>query len=501
MRKTCRKIEPDPKKTIHSGASYNDGEPPIPDPMEPSSSFEQFRLSAKMMRSIGDMGYEEPTPIQVNAIPVILTGRDVTGQAQTGTGKTAAFAIPALERLDPRNRRTQVLILSPTRELAIQTAEEVARLGRHFSGVTVLPVYGGQPIERQLRPLASGVMIVVGTPGRLLDHIRRGTLDLSSVTFVVLDEADQMLDMGFLPDIETILKKTPPNRQTVLFSATMPGPILAISKRFQKNPEFIEISRKELTVPQVEQLYIEVHSRDKLDVLGRILDQYNPKLTLIFCNTKRRVDQVTKRLRERGIRAEGLHGDLKQSRRDRVMAGFRAGSVDLLVASDVAARGIDVQNVDLVINYDVPQDVEYYVHRIGRTARAGRKGRAITFAGPDEIYRLRAIQRFAPVIPAGKSVPIAPPAPAVLPGPTAEEVPSAGLVDQIKRTVDAGDLDPEMALVERIMADDYTTIEIAAALVRLVQNRMPVVQTRNDAGSARRPAGRGRRDGNRTRYR
>ncbi len=429
------------------------------------------------------MGFEEPTPIQLNAIPAILAGRDITGQAETGTGKTAAFGIPALERLDPRQKKTQVLVLSPTRELAIQTAEEIARLGQHLSGFSVLPVYGGQPIERQLRPLAAGVMIVVGTPGRLLDHLRRGTLDLSAVGFVVLDEADRMLDMGFLPDIETILKKTPKNRQTVLFSATMPEPIKAISKRFQNNPEFIEVSRKELTVPQVEQLYIEVHSRDKLDMLCRLLDQYNPKLVLVFCNTKRRVDQVTKRLRERGIRAEGLHGDLKQSRRDRVMAQFRNGTVDLLVASDVAARGIDVQNVDLVINYDVPQDVEYYVHRIGRTARAGRSGRAITFAGPDEIYRLRAIRRFAPVTPASQPVP-------------AErkegDFLAEGLAGRVKRAIDDGGLEQEAALVERIMADDYTSQEIAAALVRLVQTQTAPSSLVNGAALPQKRSGSGR---------
>lgn len=412
------------------------------------------------------MGFEEPTPIQVQAIPAILAGRDITGQAQTGTGKTAAFGIPALERIDAKNRRTQVLVLSPTRELAIQTAEEIARLARHVPHVSVLPVYGGQPIERQLRALQSGATIVVGTPGRLLDHLRRGSLTLSMVRLVVLDEADQMLDMGFLPDIETILKKTPQERQTVLFSATMPAPIMAISKRFQKNPEFIAISREELTVPQVEQQYLEVHSRDKLDVLCRLLDELNPRLTLVFCNTKRRVDQVTRRLRERGVRAEGLHGDLKQSRRDRVMGQFRDGAIDLLVASDVAARGIDVQNVDLVINYDLPQDIEYYVHRIGRTARAGRAGRAITFAGPEDRYRLREIQRFAPVTPLSPGA-----ARPVQAEKTEEVAPFGGLADMIKQVVDTGDLERENVLVERIMADDYTASEIASALIRLIQNR------------------------------
>ncbi len=332
----------------------------------------------------------------------------------------------------------------------------------------MLPVYGGQPIERQLRALAAGVMIVVGTPGRLLDHLRRGTLDLSFVKMVVLDEADRMLDMGFLPDIETILKKTPEKRQTVLFSATMPGPIMAISRRFQKNPEFIAVSRENLTVPQVDQQYIEVHSRDKLDVLCRLLDQYNPKLVLVFANTKRRVDQLTRRLRERGVRVEGLHGDLKQSRRDRVMAQFRNGTIDLLVASDVAARGIDVLDVDLVVNYDVPQDVEYYVHRIGRTARAGRVGRAVTFAGPEEIYRLREIQKFAPVKSA--SLAASPPVPVVR---QEEPAPSVGLADRIKAAIDDGGLEREKAIVERIMAEDYTSPEIASALIRLIQTRVP----------------------------
>jgi ATP-dependent RNA helicase DeaD len=446
-------------------------------------SFRQFEVSQKILRAIGDMGFEEPTPIQITTIPVILSGRDVTGQAQTGTGKTAAFGIPALERIDPRDRRTQVIVLSPTRELSIQTAEEIARLACYISHITVLPVYGGQPIERQLRALAAGAQIVVGTPGRILDHLRRRTLDLSFTAMVVLDEADRMLDMGFLPDIETILKKTPQDRQTVLFSATMPEPILALSRRFQNNPAFIEVSRNELTVPQVEQLYVEVHSRDKLDVLCRLLDQYNPRLVLVFCNTKRRVDQVTRRLRERGIRAEGLHGDLKQSRRDHVMAQFRDGTIELLVASDVAARGIDVQNVDLVINYDFPQDIEYYVHRIGRTARAGRSGRAITFAGPEDIYRLRAIQRYAPVAAASWPVPAAH---------EAGDIQTAGLAGMIKQAIDDGGLEREAAIVERIMAYDYTSQEIAAALVRLIRNQKPAASSEGSAKARKKHLGSGR---------
>jgi ATP-dependent RNA helicase DeaD len=426
--------------------------------MEDPFRFSEFRISPKILRAIEDMGFEEPTPIQVSAIPLILAGRDVTGHAKTGTGKTAAFGIPALEKIEPHNRQTQVIVLSPTRELAIQTAEEIALLATHLGHITVLPIYGGQPIERQLRSLKTGVQIVVGTPGRVLDHLRRGTLSLSRVRLVVLDEADQMLDMGFLPDIETILSKTPKDRQTVLFSATLPKPILAISKRFQNNPEFVEIPHKELTVPQVEQRYLEVHSRDKFDVLCRLLDQMDPRLVLVFCNTKRRVDQLSKRLKTLGYRAGGIHGDLKQSQRDRVMAQFRRGEIDLLVATDVAARGIDVEEIDLVVNVDVPQVAEYYVHRIGRTARAGRSGRAITFVGPEDIYKMKEIQRMAHITISRIPLPSAR---------DAAETRVKSLADKIKQTVDAGNLDQQTETVERIMVDDYTSLEIAAALLKM----------------------------------
>jgi len=426
--------------------------------MEDPFRFSEFRISPKILRAIEDMGFEEPTPIQVSAIPLILAGRDVTGHAKTGTGKTAAFGIPALEKIEPHNRQTQVIVLSPTRELAIQTAEEIALLATHLGHITVLPIYGGQPIERQLRSLKTGVQIVVGTPGRVLDHLRRGTLSLSRVRLVVLDEADQMLDMGFLPDIETILSKTPKDRQTVLFSATLPKPILAISKRFQNNPEFVEIPHKELTVPQVEQQYLEVHSRDKFDVLCRLLDQMDPRLVLVFCNTKRRVDQLSKRLKTLGYRAGGIHGDLKQSQRDRVMAQFRRGEIDLLVATDVAARGIDVEEIDLVVNVDVPQVAEYYVHRIGRTARAGRSGRAITFVGPEDIYKMKEIQRMAHITISRIPLPSAR---------DAAETRVKSLADKIKQTVDAGNLEQQTETVERIMVDDYTSLEIAAALLKM----------------------------------
>ncbi len=426
--------------------------------MEKNITFEEFNISEKMLQAIEDMGFEEPTPIQVSTIPAILEGRDVTGQAQTGTGKTAAFGIPAIERVDPGSRETQVLVLSPTRELAIQIAEEFARLAKHHGGINTLPIYGGQPIERQFKGLQRGAQIVVGTPGRVLDHLDRGTLSFASVRLVVLDEADQMLDMGFREDIEKILDETPKDRQTVLFSATLPRPILDISKRFQREPEFISVARREVTVPQIEQLYLEVRSRDKLEILSRLLDMYDPDLTLIFVNTKQGVDDLTAHLQARGYFAEGLHGDMKQALRDRVMAKFRAGTIDILVATDVAARGIDVEDVDMVINYDVPQDIEYYIHRIGRTARAGRAGRAITFVGPKEYFKLRTIQNYTRIQIAR------------IPLPTqgdVEESRTRKLVDRVQQVIDEGDLERYVNLVERIASEDYTSLEVAAALLKL----------------------------------
>lgn len=426
--------------------------------MEESFLFSQLNISSGILKAIEDMGFEEPTSIQQRSIPFLLQGRDVTGQAQTGTGKTAAFAIPALERIDPKDKRTQVIILSPTRELAIQTSEEIARLAQYIRGVVVVPIYGGQPIGRQFKVLKTGAQIVVGTPGRILDHMNRRTLSLSNIRMVVLDEADQMLDMGFYDDIETIMRATPVNRQTVLFSATLPRPILEISKRFQKNPELVQVHVKELTVPQIDQQYIELHSRDKLEILCRVLDSYDPKLTLIFCNTKRAVDELTSRLHSRGYSVAGLHGDLKQVQRDRVMEKFRGGSLDLLIATDVAARGIDVEEIDLVINFDVPQDIEYYVHRIGRTARAGRSGCAITFVGPQEIYKLRAIQRTARItitrIPVPKET-------------DAAESRLKNLSTRIKQAIDNGNLDRYEEMVERMMRDDNTSLDIAAALLKI----------------------------------
>lgn len=425
--------------------------------MDKITTFQDLNISQDTLQAIEDMGFEEPTPIQVRTVPLILDGRDVTGQAQTGTGKTAAFGIPAIEQVDAGSRETQILVLSPTRELAIQIAEEFARLAKYHRGISILPIYGGQPIGRQFRGLRRGAQIVVGTPGRILDHLNRETISFSALKMVVLDEADQMLDMGFRDDIEKILRATPDDRQTVLFSATLPGPILDVSKRFQKKPEIVSIARKEVTVPQIEQLYLELHRRDKLEILCRLLDVYDPELSLVFLNTKRGVDDLTTNLQARGYFTEALHGDMKQFQRDRVMAKFRTGSIDILVATDVAARGIDVEDVDLVINYDVPQDIEYYIHRIGRTARAGRTGRAITFVGPREYYRLKMIQDYTKIRIAR------------IPLPTPDDVEESRtrkLVDRLHQVIDEGGLERYMSLAERIMSEDYTSLEVAAALLK-----------------------------------
>jgi len=420
--------------------------------------FSELDLSREIGKAIEDMGFEEPTPIQALAIPLIQTGRDVTAQAQTGTGKTAAFGIPLIEKIDASLRAPQAIVLCPTRELCIQIAEEFSQLLAHFPRIAVLPVYGGQPIERQLRALYSGVHIVIGTPGRVMDHLERKTLKLDNVKIVVLDEADQMLDMGFRDDIELILRKVPQERQTLLFSATLPQPIIDISKRFQNKPEFVKVQYAELTVPKIEQSYIEVKDRDKLDVLCRLIDLVDPQLAIIFCNTKRRAEELAGKVKARGYRAEELHGDMKQSQRDRVMGGFRKGSIDILIATDVAARGIDVDDVDMVINFDVPQDVEYYVHRIGRTGRAGKAGRAVTFVTSRDYSKLHEIQKYAKIqIPR-------------MPVPSESDVAETrtrATLDKVRETVLAGNMENYIDIIEKETDAELSTIEIAAALLKM----------------------------------
>ena len=354
------------------------------------TSFEDLHLDRKILAALKDMGFEEPSPIQKGAIPLALEGEDLIGQAQTGTGKTAAFGIPIIQKINEKDRHIQALVMSPTRELCIQVADEISKIGR-TKRVRVLPVYGGQPIERQIRSLKRGIQVVIGTPGRLLDHIRRGTIDLEYVNFLVLDEADEMLDMGFVDDMENIIKNVPPERQTMLFSATMPRPILSISKKYMRAPKMVAIHKEVVTAPTIDQYYYE--TRDKVDGLCRILDTTDDCKMIIFCRTKKGVDELVIALATRGYEAEGLHGDLSQNQRDRVMKTFRSGQVDILVATDVAARGLDIDNITHVVNFDVPSDSESYVHRIGRTGRAGNSGVALTFITPREFRQLKLIER------------------------------------------------------------------------------------------------------------
>jgi ATP-dependent RNA helicase DeaD len=384
-------------------------------------------------------------------------GADVIAQAQTGTGKTAAFALPIIEHLDAARRAPQALILTPTRELAVQVAEAFHSYGKHHD-IAVLPVYGGQPIERQLRALSRGVHVVVGTPGRLLDHIQRGTLKLDQVRTVVLDEADEMLDMGFIEDIEAILKETPATRQTALFSATIPSPIADLARRYMREPQRITVKSEQMTVPQIRQIYHEVGGRDKFEVLARVLDFEMPASAIIFCRTKSEVDSLGERLIARAFPAETLHGDLSQIQRDRVMNRFRTGQVELLVATDVAARGLDIEHVSHVINYDIPLDPEIYVHRIGRTARAGRTGCAITLVTPRERRLLRAIERVT-----GASI-------QRMRLPTISDVVARrreSFKETLRETIGSGGLEPYLIMAEDL-GEEFSPTDLAAAAFKLL---------------------------------
>lgn len=402
--------------------------------------FEELQLDERILRAVTDMGFEEASPIQAKAIPVQLEGLDIIGQAQTGTGKTAAFGIPMLQKIDSKNKKLQAIALCPTRELAIQVADEIRNLAKYMHGVKVLPIYGGQDIVRQIRGLKDGTQIIVGTPGRVMDHMRRKTVKFDQVHTVIMDEADEMLNMGFLEDMETILSQLPDERQTIMFSATMPDAIQKIARNFQKDPQIVKVVKKELTVPKVTQYYYEVKPKTKVEVMCRLLDMYAPKLSVAFCNTKRQVDELVTELQGRGYFAEGLHGDLKQIQRDRVMNSFRNGRTEILVATDVAARGIDVDDVEAVFNYDIPQDDEYYVHRIGRTGRAGREGIAFSFVVGKEVYKLRDIQRYCKT----KILPQAIPSLNDITGIKAEKI-----LDQAKEVMSEIDLSRTLHIVEK----------------------------------------------------
>ncbi|HEU4557241.1 MAG TPA: DEAD/DEAH box helicase [Longimicrobium sp.] len=423
--------------------------------LTPNTGFADLGLAPELLAALEVLGYEEPTPIQVEAIPILLTGSDVVGRAATGTGKTAAFALPLVQRIDP-DGGVQALILAPTRELAVQVAEATHRYGSR-RGVRVLAVYGGQAIDRQLRELRRGVHVVVGTPGRILDHIRRRSLDLSGVRYVVLDEADEMLDMGFIEDIDAILDETPPERQTALFSATFPPRIQELAERHMRDPQRITVRQEKLETPLVRQVAYVVPRPYKLEALTRILDLEAPTSAILFCRTRTEVDELTEALQVRGYRPEALHGGLNQAQRDRVMKKFRDGTADLLIATDVAARGLDVEHVSHVINYDIPQTPEVYVHRIGRTGRAGREGTAITLAQPREQFLLRGIEREVRQPIERARVPTA----ADLRARRVELLRAA-----IVETLEGEDFDRYREVVQPLM-DQFEPVDVAAAAAKL----------------------------------
>jgi ATP-dependent RNA helicase DeaD len=423
--------------------------------------FSELGLSPELLKAIDKLGFEQAAPIQAAAIPVLLAGKDVVGQSQTGSGKTAAFGVPAVEKVDVTKRAVQVLILCPTRELAMQVSEEIHKLAFFKRGIIALPIYGGQSYDRQLFGLRQGAQIVIGTPGRVMDHMRRGTLRLDNIKMVILDEADVMLNMGFRDDIETILKDAPKERQTVFFSATMPRPIRDLIEKYAREPENVKVEQKAMTVPTVDQVYFEVDRRYKIELLTRLIDIYDLKLGIIFCNTKRMVDDLVDHLEGLGYQADRLHGDMTQAMRDRVMNKFRKSGLQFLVATDVAARGIDVDDVQVVFNYDLPYDPEDYVHRIGRTGRAGKSGRAISLVPYRELFQIRNIERFTNVrIQRGKI-------------PTENEVAEAKenvFLDKLRSLLTAGEFQKQDHLVEKLIEEGFATNDISSALIHLLQN-------------------------------
>lgn len=420
--------------------------------------FYEFGLSDEVLTALSEMGFEEPTPIQKIALVPALKGRDIIGLAQTGTGKTAAFGIPIIERgARGRGRNPHAIVLAPTRELAVQVAQELNRIGKN-RGIVSVPIYGGQSIDRQLKSLQKGVDVVVGTPGRVIDHIRRKTLLLKDISIVVIDEADEMLNMGFIEDMERILKEIPKKRQTMLFSATMPEEILRISRKYMNEPEKVYVDPKKLVVSKIKQVFYEVREGDKIRALTRLLDVEAPSLTLLFCHTKREVDDVSGKLQQMGYSAGAIHGDFSQSFRDEMMEKFRKGEIDVLVATDVAARGLDIPDVSHVINYNIPQNPDGYIHRIGRTGRAGKSGIAITFVTPREYRQLRLIERSAKTTISKAKLP------------TKEEVKKARereLTDNLEAMIAGGSHVAYVPFVEKLFAK-YPPRDVAAAAMSLI---------------------------------
>jgi ATP-dependent RNA helicase DeaD len=418
--------------------------------------FSELGLSPEVLKAIDKLGFEQASPIQAEAIPVLLQGKDVVGQSQTGSGKTAAFGIPAVEKVEPQERAVQVLILCPTRELAVQVSEEIHKLAFFKRGIHALPIYGGQSYERQFYGLKQGANIVIGTPGRVMDHMRRGTLRLDALKIVVLDEADVMLNMGFRDDIEFILQAAPKQRQTVFFSATMPRPIRDLIEKHSREPVNVRIEQKAMTVATVDQVYYEVDRRYKIEALTRLIDLHDLKLGIIFCNTKRMVDDLVDHLNAQGYSADRLHGDMNQAQRDRVMNKFRKSGLEFLVATDVAARGIDVDDVEVVFNYDLPYDGEDYVHRIGRTGRKGRAGRAITFVSGREVFAIHHIERYTNTrIQRGRVPSVG----------EVEEARTDVFLGKIRATLAAGKFQAQQPVIERLLEEGFASTDIAAAIL------------------------------------
>ena len=429
------------------------------------ATFASLGLSEPLLKAITEIGYEAPTPIQEKTIPPMLAGRDLIGQAQTGTGKTAAFAIPILEKLDLTVPGVQALVLAPTRELAIQVAEAVHVYSKYLGRVAVLPVYGGQPIQLQLKRLDRGVHVVVGTPGRIMDHLRRGSMRLDAVRVVVLDEADEMLRMGFIEDVEWILSQAPEGRQTALFSATLPREVRRVAERHLRNPVAIEIEHKTMTVPAIEQRYLNVLPQQKLDALTSILETEPTEAVLIFTRTKNGAAELTERLEGRGYAAEAMHGDMNQAQRESVIRRLKSGQLEIVVATDVAARGLDVERISHVINFDVPNDVEAYVHRIGRTGRAGRSGIAVLFVSPRERRMMTEIERYT----GARIMPMKMPSQADM---AARRI--ALFKESIRQSVAEGDLDLYLTLVEELVVEGLDLAEIAAGAARLARGDKPL---------------------------
>ncbi|MDF1815059.1 MAG: DEAD/DEAH box helicase [Verrucomicrobiales bacterium] len=428
--------------------------------MNTGKTFSDLGLPPLLLEAVSELGFEEPSAIQAATIPVALEGHDIVGLSETGSGKTAAFGLPALSQIDFENPVPQLLVICPTRELAVQVCEEISRLGSKLPKLKTVAIYGGAPMDRQFRALRQGTQVIVGTPGRLIDHVERGSLNLDDIKMVILDEADRMLDMGFFDEMQSILRAVPEERQTLFFSATMNRNVEGLIKRFGNEPRTIQIERKTLTVESVEQVAYEVRQRSKTEVLSRILDLEQPRLAIVFCNTKRNVDECTEALLARGYSADRLHGDISQALRERVLRMFREGTVEVLVATDVAARGIDIDDIDVVFNYDLPQDPEDYVHRIGRTGRAGRSGKAVSFIFGRDVFRLQTIERYI-----RQQITRAPiPSQAEVEGKLASQ-----LIDGVREKLESKAFEDSSADVKQLQEAGFELFDIANTLMAMLR--------------------------------